>query len=208
MPASDIDLIRFHLPEPAWPPVAQWMQEHAVHVRVVRARRTKLGDYRVPRDGGPPRITVNAGLNPYAFLVTLVHEFAHHTAFLQDRRSAPHGPVWRAEYQRVMRPFLSPAVLPLDVLTALNRHLQRAPASSCADPQLIRALHRHDPEPGLLLERLPERTLFHFNGSIFVKGPRLRKRFRCRCLNNRRSYLLDPLVEVVTHDPAMIGNAS
>lgn len=208
MPASDIDLIRQHLPAPAWPPVERWLKEHPVQVRVVRARRTKLGDYRMPRDGGSPRITVNAGLNPYAFLVTLAHEFAHHTAFVQDKRSAPHGPVWRAEYQRVMQPFLSPLVLPPDVLSALHRHLQKAPASSCADPQLIRALRRHDTEPGLLLERLPERTLFHFHGSIYVKGPRLRKRFRCRCLNNRRIYLLDPLVEVVIHDPAVVGRAS
>ncbi len=179
-----------------------------MRVHVVKPRRTKLGDYRLPREGKAPRITVNNDLNPYAFLVTLVHEFAHHATFLRERRAQPHGQEWREEYQRLMRPFLSPTVLPADVLHALEHHLHDAPASSCTDRNLMRALLRHEAEPVLVLERIPERALFHFNGAIFVKGPRLRKRYKCRCLNNRRIYLMDPLVEVRTHDAAVVSSAS
>ncbi len=204
--ATDLAMLRSHLPEAAWPPVAQWLHQHRIAVEVVPPRRTKLGDYWLPRPGREPRITVNNDLNPYAFLVTLVHEFAHHTTYSTGKRTAPHGTEWQGEYQRLMRPFLSPAVLPPDVLIALQRHLTRASASSCTDRTLMRALLRHEAEPVLVLEALPERTVFQYNASIFVKGPRLRKRYKCRCLNNRRIYLMDPLVEVRRHDPALVGS--
>ena len=74
-------------------PALQWLQQHPVRVHVVRPRRSKLGDYRSGTAGKPHRITVNNDLNPYAFLVTLVHEFAHHTAFERTRGwKDPHGP--------------------------------------------------------------------------------------------------------------------
>lgn len=205
---TDPETLRQHLPAAAWPPVQDLLRELAVPVHVVKPRRSKLGDYWMPRDGRPPKITVNNDLNPYAFLVTLVHEFAHHTTWLSAKRAEPHGAEWRREYQRLMRPFLSPAVLPPDVHIALEGHLRRAPASSCTDRSLMRTLLRHENEPVLVLERLPERSLFQFNGAVYVKGPRMRKRYKCRCLNNHRIYIMDPLIEVLVHDPAVVGPAS
>lgn len=196
MPADPLDPLRNRLPEGAWPPVLEWIRQHQVSVRLARPRSSKLGDYRVDGMNRQARITVNRDLNPYAFLVTLVHEFAHHAAFLEAPRSESHGSEWRSAYQRLMRPYLTPSVLPPDVLLALTVHLRRPPASSCSDPQLMRALHRHDPAPGLLLERLPERAVFAFRGALYVKGPRLRKRFKCSCLNDRREFLMQPLIQV------------
>jgi len=194
--AHSLDRLKQHLPEAAWAPVREWLHAHPVQIRITRPRATKLGDYRNDRAGRSPRVSVNGNLNPYSFLVTLIHEFAHHAVFLESPRAEPHGPEWRLAYKRLMRPYLSPVVLPPDVLLALTLHLGRPPASSCADPQLMRALHRHDSEPGLHLERLPERAVFRFRGSLYVKGPRLRKRFKCDCLSNRRVFLMDPLIEV------------
>lgn len=208
MPVSHIESLRDRLPDAAWPPVEQWLRQHPLEVRVVRARRSKLGDYRSAHSGRPARVTINHGMNPFASLVTLVHEFAHHATFLSARGADPHGPEWRSEYKRLMQPFLSLSVLPPDVLTAMHLHLLKAPASSCADPRLMRVLHRHDPEPALHLERLPEGALFHFQNGIYVKGPRLRKRFRCECLSNRRVYLMDPLIGVRVQDPAVVAHAS
>lgn len=206
---KDIEAIRSRLPEAAWPLVQQWLHAEPVRVRVTRPRRSKLGDYRGSMGSGPHRISVNGDLNPYSFLVTLVHEFAHHQAFLTHKRSAaPHGAEWKGAYQQLMRPFLSPAVLPQDVLLALERHLHRAPASSCTDQVLTRALMRYDRAPGLRLEQLPERSVFKFHDRLFVRGPRLRKRFRCRCLNDGRLYLMDPLVEVSTTGAKILALAS
>lgn len=202
--AHSLERLRQHLPEAAWPPVLDWLRAHPVQVRITRPRASKLGDYRNDRLGRSPRISVNGDLNPYAFLVTLIHEFAHHAVFLDAPRADPHGAEWRTAYKRLMRPFLSPAVLPPDVLLALTLHLGRPPASSCADPQLMRALHRHNAAPGLLLERLPEKAVFRFRKALYVKGPRLRKRFKCQCLSDPRAFLMDPLIEVGISEPAAL----
>ncbi|MBK6343971.1 MAG: SprT-like domain-containing protein [Flavobacteriales bacterium] len=201
MRASSLDALRGHLPEAAWPPVLEWLRAHPIQVRITRPRRSKLGDYRNDFRGSSPRITVNGDLNPYAFLVTLVHEFAHHAVFLESPRAEPHGAEWKRAYQRLLRPLLSPSVVPPDVLLALTLHLRRPAASSCTDPQLMRALHRHDPRPGLLLERLPERAVFGFHKSLYVKGQRQRTRYRCMCLNDRRTFLMPPLIEVRVTQP-------
>jgi SprT protein len=207
--AHDPDHLRRHLPPAAWPIVLQWLQQHPVRVHVVRPRRSKLGDYRSGAPGRPHRITVNNDLNPYAFLVTLVHEFAHHTAFERTKGwKDPHGPEWKADYQRLMRPYLSRMIFPDDVLHALERHLCRPAASSCADTTLMRVLRRYDLEPRPMLEELPDRTVFRFHDRLFVKGPKLRKRFRCQCLNDRRIYLIDAVAEVHLNAPLIVRKAS
>ena len=107
-----------------------------------------------------------------------------------------------------MRPFMSRQVFPADVLRALESHLMDAPASSCTDQELMRVLRKYDADPRPLLEELPERTLFRFNERIFVKGPQLRKRYKCHCLNDRRIYFIDPLAEVHIHTPLQARKAS
>lgn len=196
------DALRRRLPEAAVPVVEDWMRRYPVQVHVSRPRKSKLGDYRAAHRGQPHRISVNADLNKYSFLVTLVHEFAHYSAFLRTRRlTDPHGKVWKEEYARLMRPFMSREVFPADVLLALERHLTDAPASSCTDHHLLRILRRYDPEPVTFLEELPERTIFRHHGRLFVKGARQRKRYMCRCLNDRRTYSFDPVAEVHVDQP-------
>ncbi|MGV3636215.1 MAG: SprT-like domain-containing protein [Flavobacteriales bacterium] len=206
---TDPELLRKYIPGAAWPVVLTWLRNNPVQVRISRPRQTKLGDYRSATRTQPHRVSVNADLNPYAFLVTLVHEFAHYSTFITTRRwTTPHGPAWKSEYARLMRPFLSQAVFPPDVLKALEHHLQDAPASSCTDQNLMRVLMNHDAEPRQLLEELPDRSVFRFNERVFVKGPQLRKRYKCHCLNDRRNYIIDPLAEVQVHGPMVVQKAS
>jgi len=206
---TDPELLRKYIPSAAWPVVLSWLRNNPIQVRISRPRQTKLGDYRSASRTQPHRVSVNADLNPYAFLVTLVHEFAHYSTFVNTRRwTSPHGPAWKNEYARLMRPFLSPEVFPADVLHALERHLVDAPASSCTDQNLMRVLMNHDPVPRQLLEELPDRSVFRFNERVFVKGPQLRKRYKCHCLNDRRNYIIDPLAEVQVHGPMVVQEAS
>lgn len=205
---TDILRLQAHLPRHAWPVVAQWLRRNPVLVRISPPRATKLGDYRVATRTLRHRISVNEDLNRYAFLVVLVHEFAHYATFQKYRRHEPHGTEWKAEYKRLMRPFLSREVFPPDVLRALTVHLSDAPSSSCTDHDLMRVLRRYDRDPLPFLEELPNNTVFRFNGKLFVKGQQLRKRFRCRCLNNRRIYLIDPTAEVQLDRPLASRRAS
>ncbi len=200
--------LRAHVPPAAWPLVDQWLQRNPVAVRIAPTRASKLGDFRAAGGGRPHRISVNRELNRYAFLVTLVHEFAHYHTFQRFPRHEPHGPEWKEEYRRMMRPFLSRDVFPEDVLHALERHLQAAPSSSCTDRHLMRILRRYDEDPKPFLEELRESTIFRFNHKLFVKGTGLRTRYRCRCLNDRRIYLIDRMAEVHVERPVDTRRAS
>src|SRR5262245_57525433 len=140
---TDILALRAHLPAASWPVVVSWLRRNPVVVRISPSRRSKLGDYRVASRNQPHRISVNADLNRYAFLVVLVHEFAHHTTFQRYRRHQPHGREWKTEYKRLMRPFMGREVFPADVLHALEHHLEDAPSSSCTDHDLMRVLRRY-----------------------------------------------------------------
>lgn len=196
------DALRDRLPAGAVPVVLEWLRHHRVQVRISAPRRTKLGDYRSPTALRPARITVNGDLNPYAFLVTLVHEFAHHATFERSGpRVRPHGEEWKQTYAELMRPYLAPAVLPDDVRATLARHLSDAAASSCSDPALVRVLRRYDDRPTPLLEELPERTIFRLKDRLFVKGPARRTRVACRCLNDRRLYTIDRMAGVQVETP-------
>ena len=207
--STDLDLLRRHLPAAAYPVVVNWLRRNPVLVRIVKPRQTKLGDYRSATRTQPHRVSVNADLNKYAFLVTLIHEFAHYTTYVRTRRwKDPHGSYWKSEYARLMRPFMSRQVFPADVLRAMEHHLFDAPASSCTDHGLMRVLRKYDRDPRPLLEELPERSVFRFNERIFVKGPQLRKRYKCHCLNDRRTYFIDPLAEVHMHQQFQTRKAS
>lgn len=203
MPASimggvtDLLVLRAHLPATSWPVVLEWLREDPVIVTVHRPRTTKLGDFRAARGTQPHRITVNSDLNQYAFLVVLVHEFAHHNVVVRTGRwHQPHGPEWKEEYKRLMRPFLTTVVFPPDLLTAVHLHLLKAPATSCTDQRLMRALRRYDATPRRSLEDLPQHAIFRMRGKLYVKGERIRKRYKCRCLHDRRNWLIDAMAEV------------
>lgn len=203
------ELLKKQLPAAAWVVVEHWLRRNPLEVRISKPRSTKLGDYRAATRTQPHRVSVNCDLNKYAFLVTLIHEFAHYTTYTKTKRwSSPHGRFWKMEYQRLMRPFLSRAVFPADVLKALEHHLNDAPASSCTDKDLMRVLRKYDRDPQPMLEEIPERSVFRFNDRIFVKGPQLRKRYKCHCLNDRRIYLIDPLAPVHVNGPLVVRKAS
>ncbi|PKP15392.1 MAG: sprT domain-containing protein, partial [Bacteroidetes bacterium HGW-Bacteroidetes-23] len=69
-----------YLPEHAVESVFELIKTNSVHLKIVNERVTRHGDYR-RHPSGKHHITVNANLNKYRFLITLVHEIAHLAAF-------------------------------------------------------------------------------------------------------------------------------
>jgi len=172
---------------------------YPVHLRIVRHRHTKAGDFRPPAHGNPARITINGDLNPYAFLITLIHEAAHLHTTMHHR--SPHGPEWKSAFRKLMQPFLTPEIFPSahpSLLDALSKHMENPKASGSVDPALSRLLKQYDPAlQGIHLEDLPVNSVFRIhNGKLFQKKGKLRKRYSCLCLQTKRTYLISPVALV------------
>ena len=192
------DTLAKYLPERAVDPVFQLIQAHQVHLKIVNHRRTRHGDYRRRPDGSHD-ITVNASLNKYRFLMTLVHEIAHLVAFEQyGRQIKPHGVEWKRTFQRLMLPFLRPEIFPQKLLPLLARHFKNPKASSDTDAQLSVALKQFDrPNDKTYIFELPLGSVFRTdNGKVFQRGNKRVKRYECIELHSGRTYLFQPNAEV------------
>ena len=189
-----------YLPEGTVDIIFGWIIEHHIHLRISRGRITKMGDYRPPVKTGIHRISVNHNLNPYDFLITLVHEIAHLLVWEQFRnRVKPHGKEWKIQYRQLMDHFLGQGIFPPEVEAALRKYLLKSTAARVSDLELSRILQAYNSDvPGIQLEDLPDNAIFSIaGGRTFQKGEKLRKRFRCLNLENRKVYLISPLCSVV-----------
>lgn len=189
-----------YLPAGSAGPILHWFGTHHVVLRITRSRRSKLGDFRSSTPVSPPVISVNHNLNPYSFLVTLLHEMAHAEVFLNNkRRLQPHGEHWKQSYRNLAVPFLEGRILPDPLKTAFGFYLKNPSASSTTNIKLAEALRIYDPpKDSTLISDLPADALFALpDGRVFKRGDKLRKRFRCECLSNRRTYLFSPLAEII-----------
>lgn len=194
------DVLKKYIPEPAIAIIARWITEYDFKLKIKKERSTKLGDYRSPHDGQNHIITINFNLNKYAFLITLIHEVAHLVTFNRYKNSVnPHGEEWKQQYKLLMKHFLTTDFFPTDVLLALQKHFLSPAASSCSDTNLLRILKRYDntSEQKQFIESIPEKAIFKYNGGrIFVKGERIRTRYRCKEISTGAIYLFHALAEV------------
>jgi len=182
--------------------IASLLDEYAVQLKVSRTRVSKLGDFRPGRGSGWHRISVNANLNQYEFLLVFLHELSHLIVYQTHGRSVlPHGKEWKAVYGGLIREFTETRMFHPALHDQLLRYSQRVKASGVADISLALALRmfdKSDDDQGWhYLEEIPEKSLFRArSGKVFRKGERIRKRFRCFCLNNNLSYLIHPMAHV------------
>lgn len=192
------NILERYLPEHAVDNAFELIKLYGVHLKIVNERVTRHGDYR--RDvNGYHQITVNASLNKYRFLMTLVHEIAHLAAFEKfGRNIKPHGDEWKLTFQRLMVPFIRPEIFPNHLLPLLARHFRNPKASSDTDATLSIALKQYDAvsDKSYIFE-IPYGSNFRiYNGKIFKKGAQRVKRFECVELSSGRVYLFNPNAEV------------
>lgn len=187
-----------YLPEHAVDTVFEMIKLYGVHLKIVNDRVTRHGDYR-RNENGLHQITVNASLNKYRFLITLVHEIAHLVAFEKfGRNIKPHGNEWKYTFQRLMLPFIRPEIFPNQLLPLLARHFKNPKASSDTDATLSLALKQFDvkTDKSYVFE-LPYGSMFRiYNGKIFKKGAQRVKRFECVEVSSGKIYLFNPNAEV------------
>ncbi|MBU2901346.1 SprT-like domain-containing protein [Maribacter dokdonensis] len=188
-----------YLPELAVSPCFELIKNSQVHLKIVNERVTRHGDYRRGKDG-KHQITVNASLNKYRFLITLIHEIAHLMAFEKyGRNIKPHGVEWKKTFQFLMLPFIRPEVFPSQLLPLLANHFKNPKASSSTDARLSIALKQFDEQQSnkSYVYELPIGCVFRiYNGKLFKKGNKRTKRYECIEISSGRIFLFQPNAEV------------
>lgn len=199
--ASNAHVLKRYLPEGAHTTIARWIVDLKVNFRITKPRDTKLADFRVGAQGRSHTITINCDLNPYAFLTTTIHEFAHLGCYLKHGNSvAPHGAEWKSIYTQMLSTFLGTGLYPPDIEAAVRKHIANHKASSCSCPELSKALARYDTTPGLLLNELSLQSPFVFNGVAYKAEERRRTRFLCKRLADGRQFLISERAKVLPLD--------
>lgn len=190
-----------YMPEEAAPIVSSWINQTRCQFKVAKVRKTKFGDYQAPFQGQPHKISVNHDLNPYAFLVTTVHEFAHLKTWTEHKnRVRPHGLEWKKNFKELLAPFLGLNIFPEAMKTALQHYLQNPSASSCTDLNLYRALKRFDKQlpHKSTVESLRTGTEFQLDdGRHFRLIEKRRTRYSCQEIPSGKIYLFHAVAEVI-----------
>lgn len=180
--------------------VDRWLTDSPVPILLAKARRSKHGDFRVPRKGKPAYITLNHDMHPVDFLITLAHEVAHYRNWKRyGRRVRPHGPEWRQEFREMLAGVIRAEVFDQAVAAAVAKHyFKRNLIGSGSSEELNRLLGKTTENDGILhVADLPEGARFRLrSGKTFIKGQKLRKRYQCREVLSSRIYSVHPLAEV------------
>lgn len=182
-----------HVPATARAYCHQLWQQRPFELKLTRNRQTKVGDFTCRHHNGHVRITVNHDLNQYLFLITYIHEVAHHFTHIRyGSKVDPHGNEWKEMFQQILIPVLQENVFPDEILHLLRLHMVNPKASSFADVELTKALRKYDPgmEGAVMLSDVPEGCVFEFQGRFFRRGKLKRTRVLCKEVKTRRNYLI------------------
>jgi hypothetical protein len=194
------EILQKYLPQESVEMVFEAIKKYKIHLRISKSRNTKLGDFRPAYKQLPHRISINHNLNPYSFLITFIHEIAHLVVFENYKlRTRPHGREWKYCFQELMIPYLYQNIFPEELKEVLQLYLKNPSASSGANISLARVLKKYDKntDSEILIESLAENTIFRIhNGKTFERLEQRRKRIKCKCLDNGKLYLFDPLAKV------------
>jgi hypothetical protein len=83
-------------------------------------------------------------------------------------------------------------------LKVLSKHIINPKASTFSDLELVKVLRKYDNQSLLTISDIEEGGEFSLtNGQIFIKGKKLRKRFRCVQQKTNKVYLFHPFAEVI-----------
>ncbi len=197
-------VLQKYIPEEAIPFISQLIHEKSLLLKFVPARASKFGDYSHIRKQWQHKITVNRDLNPYAALVTLIHEIAHlYTNEQYGRKVRPHGGEWKNIYAQMLRSALSQQLFPAGLAEVIYRHAFDPKASSCTDVTLYEAIrsynspqHSQEPDHHINITEVAEESQFRYRGRVFLMKTRRRVNFLCEELRTGRKYIFKPFVMV------------
>ena len=203
MPVSEhpMQALSSFLPEGSFEEVVAYIKQYRVHLTITRKRKSVLGDYRHAFAGKNHRITVNGDLNPYEFLITLLHELAHLLTFEQYRhRVEAHGKEWKTCYAKLLLHFIQLGVFPEDIEQALHNSVMNPAATANCETDLLLVLRKYNQQQKVgyaHVADIAEGHLFQMdNGRVFRRGKLRRKRYECVEVATGLRYSFSAVMEV------------
>ena len=189
--------LQTHVATEIRPLIESWLSDYSVKVHLKRDRRSKHGDFRPPHRGICAQITINSGLNPLQFLLTITHEIAHLMVWHDfGRRVAPHGKEWKLCFGRLLRQLALEESLPQSFRQALMIHAKRPFASSSRDLNLMGVLRTLNNEDDSILYDLNVGETFRFRDELFIKVKDNRTRCTCRHIGSQMLYSISKSARV------------
>lgn len=189
-----------YLPESALDLCSELIMFYKLHLHIEVERKGRYGDY-MPHSGKGSRISINHNLSPFEFLITFVHELAHHTTHQKyGHFHDAHGAEWKSEFKLCMRPFLELEIFPYDLKAILSKHMQNPKYSQSADVKLLQVLRKYDDtkKDVLTLSHLQDGDYFYIKGNktLLKRIKKLRTYMQCETPDGKWKYRVHAMAEV------------
>jgi len=187
-----------YIPEASTNYIIEILNKENIQILVKKERKTKHGDFRVLKNG-KCQITINSNLNPYRFLITLIHEIAHYKVYkIFEIKVKPHGKEWKDIFKYMMLPLLNPKIFPKDLIPYISAYIKNPKASTDTDFNLSLALRSFDvnKEKKYIFEIDRGSNFRIYNGRVFMLEEKLRKRYKCKEIETGKTYLFSPNAEI------------
>ena len=156
-------------------------------------RKTKHGDFSVKKDFSI-EITINSDMNPFRFLITLLHEISHFFVYKDfGFNTKPHGYKWKNKFKELLIPVINNEVFPDDILRPLAKYAVNPKASTDTDLDLSIALNKYNVNVSSYILDLRKGDKFKASNkkNYIVVGKR-RKRYECLEIDSKKLYLFSP----------------
>lgn len=179
--------------------ILKHITEYNIELKFTPERASKRGDYRPAMNGLPHRISLNKDPNKYRMLLTWIHEYAHLLNWEENKnRVKSHGIEWKEKFRFVLLDSMSLNLFPPDIDKQLYiQFLKKETFTGQANTALEKTLHKYDEINSLILNDLPLGAKFKIkNGLTFIKGEKLRKRYKCIEENSGRTYTVHGFAEI------------
>ncbi len=197
--ADAVSVLESLLPDGSVPFVLPMIQNERLTLKLTNRKGQRLGAYQRDLTGNQV-ILLNTRQDPYSLLITLLHEIAHMQVRLAHRKKVqPHGPEWKQAFSRLLEQASGLTCLPDDI-RALMMNMAKSPKSRqfshvTAGQVLLR--YSSDPRHEILLCDLPEGSFFKTpDGKTYIKGERIRTRYKCRKEGTQSWWLIGGAVPV------------
>tara|TARA_B100001093_G_scaffold155530_1_gene148144 strand:+ start:8 stop:607 length:600 start_codon:yes stop_codon:yes gene_type:complete len=174
------------------------LENENILIKLKNNRKTKHGDFSVKKDFSL-EITINSDMNPFRFLITLLHEISHFFVY-QDFgfKTKPHGFQWKTKFKELLTPVINNKVFPDEILSPLAKYAINPKASTDTDLDLSIALNKYNVSVSTYVLDLKQGDKFEASNKkkYLVIGKRT-KRYECMEIDSKKTYLFSPNYKIM-----------